>query len=1012
MKAFFSFSRSSLQWIALLAPLLFDPDATAAVTFTVTPATVSNTYTGSITLQIEGLNVGETVQIDKYLDANANGTIDASDLLVASFQLTDGQASAIGGVTNINVAFDSNPAGGTITASLNYFTISFFEHIVGKYVYRLSSPTGHFTATNQPFTVTTAAYAQSVTGTVTSAGTPLPNAAVLLFPANGSPVGGTVANNTGNYTLKGPPGSYAVLAFKANYVGTFSKTAGLTLNAGATITTNLNLTPATRTVTGKIVDAANPSLGLTGLMLSLNSANNLMAVAFMDTNGNFSAGVTSNQWQLGVHDESAAALGYLSFNNRLPVDTTTGNVSGVTVPLTKATALFYGTVTDAQSHQPLAGISVYDDDSNYSQYEGGWMTDLNGYYVVPAIGGVTGGWQISPDNSNPAFANYVFSQVNTNLSDGQAVRVDFVGVLGNHQISGSVKDAANRPIANVNVYAYTTDGSGYNANANTDATGHYTFNVVNGNWTVGVCCSGSSDCLSGLGGYGCVNEQTVNIANNNGTANFSVPLAPYHITGFVKDNNNNPLANVNVYASATINGTQYNQNGNADANGNYSLNVANGTWSVGICCSADYNNCLPTLGYQCVANQSVNIANNNGTANFTVYPASQSTAVIVVQPNPGNGGTVSSGGTYPVGSSQQISANPNNGWAFTGWNDSNTQNPRTIIVPSGGATYTANFSPAPQTATITVQASPSNGGTVSGGGTFNVGSSQSITAGANSGWTFAGWSDGGAQTHSVTVPATNITYTATFTQNGSIASPTFSGTQGLYDLTGGFTNLSASFITKDSSTIDISENLAVVQSVSGTLTSTGTLTTVTIRPSDSDSFSFPVTATFKGSVKSAGSNLQIAFAFTGQGSAVSDGSLATYKESVSYSVTVNPATGIETGKKSGTASKSGSTGGTVKIIDTTIGPRLFKFAPVGWYLSLTPTWNGTKVGGAATVYLTNGRSFPFTIKGTTKAGTSKLTLTGTGTGKGATLTVTMTGTNHISGISGSLLGQKFNRGGL
>lgn len=70
------------------------------------------------------------------------------------------------------------------------------------------------------------------------------------------------------------------------------------------------------------------------------------------------------------------------------------------------------------------------------------------------------------------------------------------------------------------------------------------------------------------------------------------------------------------------------------------------------------------------------------------------------------------------------------------------------------------------------------------------------------------------------------------------------------------------------------------------------------------------------------------------------------------------------------------------------------------------------MGGAATVYLTNGRSFPFTVKGTTKAGASKLTLTGTGTGKGATWTVTMTGTNHITGISGSLLGQKFNRSGL
>ena len=32
------------------------------------------------------------------------------------------------------------------------------------------------------------------------------------------------------------------------------------------------------------------------------------------------------------------------------------------------------------------------------------------------------------------------------------------------------------------------------------------------------------------------------------------------------------------------------------------------------------------------------------------------------------------------------------GWTFLGWSDGNTANPRTITVPAGGATYTANFS--------------------------------------------------------------------------------------------------------------------------------------------------------------------------------------------------------------------------------------------------------------------------------------------------------------------------------
>ena len=45
--------------------------------------------------------------------------------------------------------------------------------------------------------------------------------------------------------------------------------------------------------------------------------------------------------------------------------------------------------------------------------------------------------------------------------------------------------------------------------------------------------------------------------------------------------------------------------------------------------------------------------------------------------------------------------------------------------------------------TVAVSASPSAGGTVAGGGTFASGSSDTVTATANSGYTFANWSANG-----------------------------------------------------------------------------------------------------------------------------------------------------------------------------------------------------------------------------------------------------------------------------
>jgi hypothetical protein len=61
---------------------------------------------------------------------------------------------------------------------------------------------------------------------------------------------------------------------------------------------------------------------------------------------------------------------------------------------------------------------------------------------------------------------------------------------------------------------------------------------------------------------------------------------------------------------------------------------------------------------------------------------------------------------------------------------------------------------------ITVTASPSAGGTVSGGGTFAAGSSRTVTATPNSGHTFVHWTESGR------VVGTSESYT--FTLNGNV----------------------------------------------------------------------------------------------------------------------------------------------------------------------------------------------------------------------------------------------------
>ena len=136
------------------------------------------------------------------------------------------------------------------------------------------------------------------------------------------------------------------------------------------------------------------------------------------------------------------------------------------------------------------------------------------------------------------------------------------------------------------------------------------------------------------------------------------------------------------------------------------------------------------------------------------------TALLTVLANPANGGGVTGGGTYVVGSNALLAATASNLWRFIAWDDGVTNAVRSVVVPAEGGTYTANFA---RSSTVTVLASPSGGGSVAGGGSYPPGSNVTLTATPAAGWLFASWSDGSADaSHSITVPAANSTYTASF----------------------------------------------------------------------------------------------------------------------------------------------------------------------------------------------------------------------------------------------------------
>ncbi len=118
------------------------------------------------------------------------------------------------------------------------------------------------------------------------------------------------------------------------------------------------------------------------------------------------------------------------------------------------------------------------------------------------------------------------------------------------------------------------------------------------------------------------------------------------------------------------------------------------------------------------------------------------TYIVTADVNPAAAGSVTGAGTYAAGATVTLTATPASCFAFVSWTENNT-------VVSTSATYqfsasadrtlTANFTAA--AAIITMNNSV--GGTTSGGGSYACGSTATVTATADPGYTFIGWTENG-----------------------------------------------------------------------------------------------------------------------------------------------------------------------------------------------------------------------------------------------------------------------------
>jgi len=271
-------------------------------------------------------------------------------------------------------------------------------------------------------------------------------------------------------------------------------------------------------------------------------------------------------------------------------------------------------------------------------------------------------------------------------------------------------------------------------------------------------------------------------------------------------------------------------------------------------------------------------------ATFTTTP----TRRLISRAQPSAGGTVSGSGSYNHGTDVTVSATPNTNYVFVRWSGACTGTGACEVSMTTTRIVLAVFGYA-----LTTTASPSNGGTVSGAGSYGVGRTVTVTATPATGYAFSGWSGActGTGTCSVTMSAARDV-TATFV-------PTYALTATVSPAGGGSVSLSPSGGTYSSGTdVTVTATPATgyaFSAWSGACTGTGTCTVTMPAAAASVTATFVRTYALTTTASPAGGGR---FALSPSGGTYNDGTVV--------GVTVQPLSGYRFDRWSGGCTGTGT----------------------------------------------------------------------------------------------------------
>ena len=301
--------------------------------------------------------------------------------------------------------------------------------------------------------------AGTISGSVTNdSGTAIPSATITVSDNFGNYYS-TSTDQSGNYAIEVPKGSYTVKADNQSYAP--SSASGVSVAIGSTTPRDFTLNDAA-VITGTVSDQnGNTVSGATISAWDSNFENFQQTTT--DSQGNYELEAAN-----GTYTIEASKSGY-ALTRKTGIQAVEGQTTTQDIDFQSA-ATVTGTVTDSQGN-PLASAKVVVHDSGYQTYQS-TQTNAQGQYTIQVP---EGNYTIRAEKTG-----YAREQTQVSLSASQTTTKDFA--LGTPAvIEGTVTDSNGNQEANV--FVLVDDGETYFTDR-TDKSGDYSIDVPAGNYSV------------------------------------------------------------------------------------------------------------------------------------------------------------------------------------------------------------------------------------------------------------------------------------------------------------------------------------------------------------------------------------------------------------------------------------------------------------------------------------------------------------------------------------------------